>query len=94
MTEAFVEVYDSSTCICLSRQSAKMLNEHGEDSQEYEEARQNFKNWWDSIDEGEFTMAPDASYFSYDGIDLRDFDSMLDQGVLENLANSLDESVY
>lgn len=88
MTEAFVGVYDSSTCICLSRQSAKMLIEHGEDSKEHENTRQKFKNWWDSIDEGKFTMPPDASYVSYDGIDLREFDSKLDQNILENLADS------
>lgn len=90
MTEAFVGVYDSSTCICLSRQSSKMLIEHGESSEEYEDARQNFKNWWNSIEEGKFTMSPDASYVSYDGIDLRGFEAKLDQNILENLVNSLE----
>lgn len=90
MTETFVGVYDSSTCICLFRQSAKMLIEHGEGSEEYEDARQKIKNWWNSIDEGKFTMAPNASYVSYDGIDLRDFDSKLDQEILKNLADSLE----
>ena len=71
MTETFAGVYDSSTCIYLSRKSAKAWREYGENSEEYENACQEFNEWWNGIPKGKFTMAPNASYVSYDGIDFR-----------------------
>lgn len=71
MSENFAGVYDSSTCIHLSRKSVKALLEHGSNSEEYAEAQMEFREWWNSICDGEFSISPNASYVTYDGIDLR-----------------------
>jgi len=66
-----VGIYDSSTCICLSKQSAAAWREHGENSPEYEAAQQEFREWWNGIEPGGFTFPPNANFVTYNGIDLR-----------------------
>lgn len=71
MTESFVGVYDSSTYIAMSRRNVKILLEHGKDSQEFEEAREELLNLWNNIPDECFTFPEDAGYVTFDGIDLR-----------------------
>ena len=69
MTETFVEVYDSSTYIDMSRRNVQIKIEFGEESKEYEQACEELTKFVENKEI--FTFPPDASYVTYDGIDLR-----------------------
>lgn len=71
MTEAFVNVYDSSTYIYMSRRNVKLAEKFGRDSIEYETGKKELLNWLNSIEDGCFSFPPDANFVTYDGVDLR-----------------------